>query len=176
MTALDQFIANAQELKPSINIAIDRPADEQGDYWLDVTSDDFETTLLWRADRGFGFYSSETAYGDKPDELYKKPEMAAKRLEQLMESSDEEISSQAVPWLKDLRTLIDIPQTTLADRLAIQQAAVSRLESRDDIKLSSLLAYMDGLGVRLKIKAYNDDFEMSVPVVSKPSIRQIDID
>ena len=169
MTALDQFIAKAQEFRPSVNIAIDRPADERGDYWLDVAIDGFQTTLVWRADGGFGFYTGETAYGDKPDELYKKPEMAAKRLEQLIESSDEETPSQAFPWLKDLRTLINIPQTTLAERLTIQQAAVSRLENRDDIKLSSLFAYMDGLGVRLEIKAYNEDFEMSVPVVSKPS-------
>ena len=85
-TVLDQFIASAQKLEPSLNIAIDQPVDEQGDYWLDVAGNGYETTLLWRADLGFGFYTGETAYGDKPDELYKKPEMAAKRLAQLMES------------------------------------------------------------------------------------------
>ena len=44
--ALAPFIASAQELTPSVDIAIERPPNEHGDYWPDVAPDDFEMLAL----------------------------------------------------------------------------------------------------------------------------------
>jgi Type III secretory pathway, lipoprotein EscJ len=164
MTIIQQFVDEAKDLMPLLQISADQPDNPNGIYWLDIESDDFTTAVSWSAGHGFGFYTQDNIYGERPDEIYKKPAMAARRLQQLYMSRNESQSDQIVPWLRQLRALVDLPQTTVAEKLDIQQAAISRLESRSDIKLSSLLAYMKALDIQLEIKAHNADFEMSVPL------------
>lgn len=166
MTMIEQFVDEARALVPLLKVSLDEPDDQNGRYWLDIRIHDFATTLTWSANQGFGFYTQDGVYGERPDEIYKKPAMAARRLQQLFAFSGEKHSDEIVPWLRQLRLLVDMPQTTVAEKLEIQQAAISRLESRSDIKLSSLIAYMGALGIELEIKAHNADFEMSVPLFS----------
>jgi len=92
--------------------------------------------------------------------------MALIRLQQMVEHARSPSTKQS-SWLKEIRNLMEIPQTQLAVSLSVQQAAVSRLESRNDIKLSSLISYMEGLGIQLEVKAHNDDFEMAIPLSQK---------
>lgn len=42
------------------------------------------------------------------------------------------------------------------------QSSVSRLEKRKDIKISTLIEYLDGLGMGIEIKAYPKDFSGEV--------------
>ena len=44
-------------------------------------------------------------------------------------------------------------QTELASRLLVEQAAISRIESRDDLHLSTLRDYVQALGGELKLVA-----------------------
>jgi predicted transcriptional regulator/DNA-binding XRE family transcriptional regulator len=55
--------------------------------------------------------------------------------------------------LRELRQLAGITQAELATRLKIDQTAISRLERRDDIRLSTLRGYIEGLGAQLRIDA-----------------------
>src|SRR5438105_2174511 len=55
--------------------------------------------------------------------------------------------------LRELRQLAEVTQAELAARLHIDQTAVSRLEQRDDIRLSTLRAYIEALGAQLRIDA-----------------------
>jgi len=161
---IEEFIGEATSLIPSLQISVDQPDHPDAIYWLDIRIEDFAINLSWSNERGFGFYTEALSYGERPDEIYKRPAMAARRLQQLYLSRNEHNPDQIVPWLRQLRALVDMPQTTVAEKLHIQQAAISRLESRSDIKLSSFLAYMQALDIQLEIKVHNADFEMFIPM------------
>lgn len=81
---ITQFITMVKTFRPSVGIAIDRPADECGDHWLDVAIDGFETAVRWRSMVGFGLYTTKAAFGTMPCECYRNPVAAAIRLEQLI--------------------------------------------------------------------------------------------
>lgn len=63
--------------------------------------------------------------------------------------------------LSELRHLAGLTQTQLAERLEIKQAALSKIESREDIHLSTLRKYLTALGATLQIDA-NFDAHSSV--------------
>jgi predicted transcriptional regulator/DNA-binding XRE family transcriptional regulator len=55
--------------------------------------------------------------------------------------------------LRKIRDLLGVTQSELAQRLRIGQAALSRLEQRKDILVSSLVHYLEALGVCVRIDA-----------------------
>lgn len=71
--------------------------------------------------------------------------------------------------LKDIRTLAGLNQAQLAERLCIGQGALSRLENRRDILVSTLRDYLAALGATLRVDA---QFEDAAAVVS--SLREAD--
>ena len=66
--------------------------------------------------------------------------------------------------LKVLRELAGVTQTQMADRLDIGQAAVSKIEHRGDVQISSLQKYVEALGAKLRIDAA---FPMDMAVSAK---------
>ncbi|HEX3883220.1 MAG TPA: helix-turn-helix domain-containing protein [Stellaceae bacterium] len=59
--------------------------------------------------------------------------------------------------LRELRQLAGMTQAELAHLLNTDQTAVSRLEKREDIRISTLRGYIEALGARLRIDAtFND--------------------
>lgn len=85
---------------------------------------------------------------------------AAERLAALRDDTYAEIG------LHELRKSLDRSQTDLAAMLDISQSAVSQLERGQDIKISTLRAYLDKLGARLEMIAVFDegDSEVEVPL------------
>lgn len=75
-------------------------------------------------------------------------------------------------WLQALRRARNISQQEMAQRLMIKQAAISKMERRDDICLSSLRKYVAALGGHLEIAvrfpeqslAYTLDSDFSSPI------------
>lgn len=76
--------------------------------------------------------------------------------------------------LKALRELAGLTQAEMADRLKVGQAAISKIEHRGDVQMSSLQRYVEALGARLHIDAsfaadtpflshFRDAFETDVP-------------
>lgn len=59
--------------------------------------------------------------------------------------------------LQNLRTERGITQLALADLLGVGQTALSHLEKRDDVKLSSVKAYVEALGGKLHLAATFSD-------------------
>jgi predicted transcriptional regulator/predicted XRE-type DNA-binding protein len=55
--------------------------------------------------------------------------------------------------LKKLRELTGLTQAQIADRLKVGQAAVSKIERRGDVQISSLKKYVEAIGAKLKIDA-----------------------
>jgi DNA-binding transcriptional regulator YiaG len=79
--------------------------------------------------------------------------LAAKRTETL-----EEIR------LFELRHAEALSQAELAGRLDVTQGAVSRLESSEDVRVSTLRQYLEALGARLELVAVFDEENRQVPV------------
>ena len=55
--------------------------------------------------------------------------------------------------LQELRQALDRSQETTAEALGLKQAAVSRLENRDDMRISTLREYVQALGCELEFYA-----------------------
>jgi transcriptional regulator with XRE-family HTH domain len=53
--------------------------------------------------------------------------------------------------LAQLRREIGVTQSELADRLGVKQAAVSKLERKTDLLVSSLTKYLEALGADARI-------------------------
>ncbi len=50
--------------------------------------------------------------------------------------------------LAHLRREAGLTQMDLAERMGVKQAAISRMENRADIRVSSLIRYLEGIGGR----------------------------
>ena len=85
---------------------------------------------------------------------------APERLAALREATVAEIG------LHELRRALNRSQVDLAASLGSSQPAVSQLERGEDIRLSSLRRYLEGLGARLQIVAlFNDgEGETAIPL------------
>jgi transcriptional regulator with XRE-family HTH domain len=70
--------------------------------------------------------------------------------------------------LAELRRNFGVTQEQLARLLDIRQAAISKIERRDDVLLSTLTAYVRALGGELKIMARFGDHELRLKAVSDP--------
>ncbi|MFZ1988769.1 MAG: helix-turn-helix domain-containing protein [Alphaproteobacteria bacterium] len=55
--------------------------------------------------------------------------------------------------LRALRELACLTQAQMADRLNVRQAAISKIEHRGDVQISSLQRYVEALGAELRIEA-----------------------
>ena len=64
--------------------------------------------------------------------------------------------------LQDLRKSLHLTQDQVALVLKIKQATVSRLESQDDMYISTLNSYIMALGGRLKLVAAFPDKEVVI--------------
>lgn len=66
----------------------------------------------------------------------------------------EETAAQIVEAnrLSHLREDLGLTQSDVADRLSVNQAAVSQMERRGDIRLSTLRRYVGALGGRLEVR------------------------
>jgi len=160
------------EVIPGIEIEVDQPTDAQGEWWFDVVHDGFRSSVAWRPDHGFGVFTSSPGFGDRPDEIYRPPALAAKRLGQLVDQANRSVESSPL-WLNEIRQLRDTPQTSLGEKLSISQASISAFERREDIRISSLRSYLEAMGGRLEMRVVFDDFVANVEISpnKKPSIQ-----
>ncbi len=55
--------------------------------------------------------------------------------------------------LRDLRKALDLTQADLGSKLKMNQEAISRLERRSDLLLSTLISYVKAMGGKLTITA-----------------------
>lgn len=72
--------------------------------------------------------------------------------------------------LKEIRKVAGVTQEELALRLNIGQTALSKLEKRDDIHLSTLKTYLEALGATLRVNASFDDPSMIVRCLQEAKI------
>ncbi len=67
--------------------------------------------------------------------------------------------------LKSLREAVGFTQLQMAAKLGIGQAAISKIEARGDVQISSLKKYVEALGASLRIEAaFDADSEVSTRI------------
>ena len=153
-----------QEFDDAI-VTVDSPREPKGEYWLDVSRQKFHSTVSWRPKVGFGiFVSDEESYGERPDELYARPGDACTRMCQLIARSNDK-HVRAIMQLKELRHIVGQSQVDLASELDINQAAISRMENREDMHVSSLHGYITAMGGELEMRVRFKDFEAKIEPV-----------
>lgn len=147
------------------SVTVDVPRDSNGEWWLDIVWQRFRTSVAWNSKYGFGLFTSDSeGFGDRPDEIYAKPKDACARICQLMAHSGETKSKRTMQ-LKELRHLVGTSQVDLAAQLDVNQAAISRMENREDMHLSSLSQYVAAMGGELELRAKFKDFETRIDPV-----------
>ncbi len=89
---------------------------------------------------------SQKAHNDFTDELAAM--LPPKRVKRSRQEAEREIFQIR---LADLRKRMGVRQEDLTN---FSQSAVSRLESRKDVKISTLIEYVENIGMGIEIKVY----------------------
>ena len=160
---LAQFRAALAARRPAVEFAVDRPADPDGEWWIDLRQDGTRYSFAWRSAVGFGLFVGPTGYGDRPDEIHRDPATAAHRVEQILGALTGSDGAHHLR-LRELRDLRGDTQARVAERLDVGQGVVSRLERRDDVKLSSLKAYVEAMGGRLETRVCFPEFDATFEI------------
>ena len=162
-----EFCRAVSESSPGAAFAFEGPS-EGGFWWVQVQASGNLLEVEWRPGRGFGLAvpGRDAVFGEGVDEVYRDAALAARRAAQLLSRP----ASQTTTWLRQLREVRGISQVELAARLKVNQAAVSRLENRDDLKLTTLLAAVEALGGHVEVVAHfkECDIPLRLPEPAAP--------
>ena len=153
---------------PELSADIDAPTDERGSWFLDVrrAGEGLSPVVVeWRPDRGFGVSTPrDDDYGAGPDEVYTNVKAALDRVVSLVLSCLRSEPPKAVR-LAELRRLRGISQPELARRAGVGQANVSRIESRSDLKISTLAGVVNAMGGELRLVVrFSDGTEREIDI------------
>ena len=140
---------------PTAVLELDEPVRPEGNFLLDVQLGGHSVTVEWRKRRGFGISSRpDLGYGEGVDETYTKEADALQRIISLLLSRT---STTPPVKIRELRESLGLSQTELAQRMSIQQATISKLESGRDRHLSTLHSLATALGCHLSISLHFPD-------------------
>lgn len=148
---------------PFAEIQQDGPARPGGAYVLDVTWKDRHVVVQFSPRHGYGISASdEIGLGVGPDEVHKTAQEAAERVVDLLQSGADTCPHR----LREVREARGVTQAQLAAILGVGQAAVSKVENRSEVTLTSLRRFIGALGGRLSIMAEFPDG--SFPILDEP--------
>lgn len=132
-------------------ISIDAPSHQNATWFLDVNQDGHIVHIQWQQDRGFGISCSpEHTYGEGADEVYRDVEAVYARTVSLLLSKSYTSPPETVR-LGELRRERHVSQVQLASLLDIHQAAVSKLEQRSDMHISTVRDAVNAMGGTLSL-------------------------
>jgi hypothetical protein len=94
-----------------------------------------------------------------------KHKFSNERLAEINREADEEFERMGFGKLRQARLQT---QVALAERLDIPQTAVSRIERRTDLLLSTMRKYVEALGGRLELRAIFPDGEFILDSLAPP--------
>lgn len=167
MNQVERLQADLLNRFPDLAAEIDEPADHRGSWFLDVSREGGAPPIVveWRPDRGFGVSTPGAVdYGTGPDEVYPNVKAAFDRVARLILSGGRTEPPRAVR-LAELRQSLGMSQEELAARAGVGQANISRIEGRDDLKVSTLARIVEAMGASLSIRArFPDGVEREIEV------------
>jgi len=138
---------------PDLEVELDAAEAARGSWFLDVQrGEDFPPVVIeWRSDLGFGISTPDgNDIGMKPDELYPDVNTAFDRVCGIVVGKSHSAPPTAIK-LAELRARAGFTQAELAARAGVKQANISRIEGREDIRLSTLANFVAALGAQMAI-------------------------
>jgi DNA-binding XRE family transcriptional regulator len=142
---------------PEAKITLEKPLHKDGVWSIDVRLGGYHMAIEWSEATGFGLTSdSEHGYGEPADEHYKDIGTALMRSVRLIKNRAETVPPYPVR-IKELRQKLKLSQEEVAARMGVNQAAVSKLESREDSHVTTLREYARALGGRLVLRVVFED-------------------
>jgi transcriptional regulator with XRE-family HTH domain len=165
--AVENLRAELEERRWSVEI--DRPAAGDGTWWLDVDAGGRRFVVAWSAEHGFGLSSPDPdAFGEGHDERYETSGELVARLDDLVGAGRVTVPPRKVA-LSRLRERASMTQEQIAELLDVQQSAVSKLERRDDMHISTLARLVGAMGGELRLVA---EFDEDILEVELPALHQ----
>jgi DNA-binding Xre family transcriptional regulator len=159
MNPIQSLEERVRQRFPAVKTALDPSSKPSGPWFLDLDLEGHPITVEWRAGRGFGITSKRSSgYGEGPDEVHPDLDTASRRVIHLLLAGARTTLPKAVR-LRELRSTRGLSQVELARRLRINQAAVSKLEKRSDLRIRTLRDVIEAMGGELVIRARFPDGE-----------------
>jgi DNA-binding XRE family transcriptional regulator len=155
MNAIEQIERILSETLPGARFSLDKPKQPTGPWWLDAVLGEHSVTVEWRPRRGFGISSGSSessGYGEGPDEVVEDAALALARIILLLKTGEKTESPHDVE-LRRLREEKEISQEELARVLQMSQPAISKMERRGDMSISTLRKIVAALGGELELVA-----------------------
>ena len=152
--ALHDLAEALRQRFPEIQVSLDAAVEPaMGTSLLDVLLGNHRVAVEWSRQRGFGLSSRpDLGYGEGPDETFSSAPSAMQRVTELLLSRTN--TAPRLPEdLSELRQRLGLSQVQLAKRMKVQQGAISKLERRPDVRLSTVRAYLKAMGGELEIQA-----------------------
>jgi len=151
---------------PKAQITLEKPLHENGVWSMDVRLPvGYHLAIDWRDGSGFGLTSdAEHGYGEPADEHFDDFGATLMRSIKLINNRMETLPPYAVR-IKELRQKLKLSQEDVAGRMGVNQAAISKLEGREDSRVATLQSYAHALGGRLVLKVVFDDAEEEIELV-----------
>ena len=150
-TPIERLALRLKQRFAGAAVELDAPKTEGGTWFLDLDDGDYSVDIQWRPDRAFGVAAGPASYGAGPDEVLPDVDTAFTRVVQLVLGRGR-TQPPAEARLGELRRARGMTQDELAALLDVKQSAVSRLENRDDVRLSSLRSAVAALGGELRLQ------------------------
>lgn len=153
MNRIEELKAAIGRRLPGATLRLDTPRHPDGVWWLDVQLGERGVVVEWRPLRGFGLSAlPDDGLGSGADEIYREPDEVVARVVDILEHGKSIMTPEALD-LRHLRESQHVSQHELAELLGTKQAAISKIERRPDISVSTLKRFIEALGGDLEIYA-----------------------
>lgn len=144
---------------PTAKLTVHKPRDKENGGWvIDAELGKHCVVVEWTKVGGFAISTpaDDEPYGSVAGEVRRDARVALERVAHLLKTGEQALTRREMR-LQELREHRSISQGELAKAMAVSQPHISQTERRDDINLSTLVAYIRGLGGELKVIAKFDD-------------------
>lgn len=161
MSLVDQLSLKLKAKFPDAEIDVRKSDDPNGFQFLNLLLGDFEVAVEWKSESGFGIssFSEDSLPLDgmfgTPSEWCKTEDSAFHLVASLV--CDHRITRLRPMKISDIRQERGMSQEEVSSELSIKQATYSKLERRDDVKVSSLRRVVEAMGGKLVIQAVFED-------------------
>lgn len=159
---VETFVAALAGKLPDVRPRLEPGGEKAGNWWIDLPGPK-PITVEWRPGMGFGFSAEIGGYGEGPNEIFRDPKRAAHRIVQLLDTAP----TVAPTGLRAIRELYGVTQKQIAAKLKIQQAAISRLETRGDFKIETIGQFVRALGGHMEVRAVFPDGQLPIYTTQK---------
>ena len=155
MNSIEQLVATVVKAIPGVEHELFVPRNPQGRWTLDLAHDGWSVVAMWISGKGFGLTAGsledEHGYGENPDRHYDEDDVEAMAAEVVGLLTDKERTARPRGVvLRELRAQLGLSQVELAECLGVQQSAVSKIERREDMSVSTLIRVIESMGGELE--------------------------